>query len=198
MITVIAIVAILMVAGVSLLSGTAAQARKAGVDLLTGMIEQARTEAITTRSHVVLAIAEPGDLPVGDTRCRLGLFKVETWPDGASIDVSGVLMNRWKTLETGVVLLGGEVDDIENPLDGQELSLTYGTTNPVTIQVHALVFTPHGGLKFPAGSSPVVLRVAEGGYRGGTATPNLSGGSDAIAENQLKVGRVTARPYRAN
>ena len=180
MVTVIAIVVILMMAGVSLLGGTGAQARKSGVDLLTAMIEQARTAAITSRSHVVLAIAEPGDLPTGDTRCRLGLFKVETWPDGAATDVSGVLMNRWKMLESGVVLIGGEVDDIENPLDGQELTLTYGTTKPVTVKVHAIVFTPRGGLQFRRVphrwhcASPKVAIATEWPHRTAAAAPTPS------------------------
>lgn len=46
---VIAILLILMTAGVSLMNGTGAQARRAGTDMLTGMIEQARTTAITTK-----------------------------------------------------------------------------------------------------------------------------------------------------
>ena len=65
MVAVIAILVILMTAGVSLMNGTGSQSRKAGTDMLGGMIEQARTTAITSRSHVVLAVAEPGDLPGG-------------------------------------------------------------------------------------------------------------------------------------
>jgi hypothetical protein len=40
------------------------------------------------------------------------------------------------------------------------------------------------------------MRIAEGGYRGGKATPNRRGDSHAISENRLKIGRVTARPCR--
>lgn len=199
---VIAVLVILLVAGVSLIGGTGASARKAGADMLAGMIEQARTAAIASRSYVVLAVAEPGDLPAGDTRCRIGLFKVkpDQWPQNASDPVPAVLMSRWRLLENGVVLIGGAVDGLQNPLDDAthpQLTLTYGAAaNPRTVVAHAIAFNPRGGLHHPAGSNPIVMRIAEGGYRNGVATPNRRSDSDAIPENRLKIGRVTARPYR--
>lgn len=196
MVTVIAILVILMTAGISLLHGTGAQARRSATDVITGMIEQARTTAITSRSFVVLAVAEPGDLPAGDPVCRLGMFKVENWPESPNAPVPAVLMSHWRTLETGVVLIGGQVEGLENPLDGPELTLTYGVKNPLIVTVHAIAFNSRGGLHYPAGSSPVVLRVAEGNYRGGKATPFPRADSRTIPENLLKIGRVTARPYR--
>ncbi len=196
MVVVIAVLVILIVAGVGALNGTGAQARKSGSDMLSGLIDQARTTAITSRCNVVLAIAEPGDLPSGDERCRLGIFKVESWPEAGSTTMDGTLMSRWKPFETGIVLSGGEVDGLPNPLDSPELTINYGTiAKPVSVTVHALAFNPRGGLLHPSGSGPVVMRVAEGAYRNGTATPNRRA-SGAITENQLKVGRVTARPYR--
>ena len=114
-VVVIAVLVILMVAGVSLIGGTGNAARKTAADTLTGMIEQARTAAITSRSYVVLAVAEPGDLPAGDSRCRIGLFKVksEQWPENISDPVPAVLMSRWRMLENGIVLIGGEVDGLQ-------------------------------------------------------------------------------------
>lgn len=197
LVVVIVILVTLMTAGVSMLNGSGPESRRAGTDMLTGLIEQARTVAITSRSHVVLAIAEPGDLPAGDERCRLGLFRVNNWPSGSSVPstVDGVLLNRWQMLNTGVAMIGGEVDGIPNPVDSPQLTITYGSR---TVQVHAVVFPPRGGLQFPAGSTPVALRVAEGNYRGGRATPYLRGASKAVTEDHLKIGRVTARPYRTD
>lgn len=197
MTTVIAVLIILMTAGVSLMSGTGSQSRKAGTDMLAGMIEQARTTAITSRSFVVLAVAEPADFPAGEQRCRLGLFKVAAWPANESDPVKGVLMSRWRNLETGIALIGGEVDGVENPLDGAELSITYGTeTKPLTVKVHAIAFNSRGSLHYPAGSTPIAMRIAEGNYRSGKATAFKRGDSGVITENRLKIGRVTARPYR--
>jgi type II secretory pathway pseudopilin PulG len=196
MVVVIAVLMILIAAGVSLLNGTTSQSRKAGVDLLTGMIEQARSAAITSRSYVVLAVAEPGDLPAGDERCRLGLFRVETWPDSTKETVPGVLMSHWQTMASGIVLIGGEVSGVGNPMDAAELTISYGTAMPLTVKVHAIAFNACGGLHYPAGSTPVAMRIAEGGYRGGKATANRRGESGIITENRLKIGRVTARPYR--
>lgn len=197
MAAVIAVLVILTVAGIGLTGGAGPQSRKAGADMLTGMIEQARAEAVTSRCHVVLAVAEPGDLPSSDEHCRIGLFKVESWPDtGAADSITGTLMSRWQTMETGIALTGGSVDGMENPLDVRELTITYGSEKPLNVTVHAVAFNPRGGLQYPAGSNPVVMRVAEGSYRGGKASPNRHGSSGTITENVLKIGRVTARPYR--
>ena len=200
MVAIIAVIAILLVAGVSLIGNTASQSRRAAADMLAGMIDQARTAAITSRAHVILAVAEPGDLPTDDSRCRLGLFKVENWPESASQTIPAVLLKRWSVIESGAVLIGGDAADGEglpNPLDGPELEVSFGPPNRVrTVRVHALVFNPRGGLHFPEGSRPVTMRVAEGNYRNGTAAPNRRGDAGTISENRLRIGRVTARPYR--
>jgi hypothetical protein len=199
MVAVIAVIVILLTAGVAILGGTGTQARRAATDQLMGMIEQARTTAITSRSTVILAVAEPSDLPAGDQRCRLGLFRVEgEWKPGSNTPVPAVLLNRWRPLESGVVLIGGQVDGVDNPLDGPELTVSYKTNKSYNLSVHALAFNSRGGLIHPAGSTPVALRIAEGGYRNGKASPNKRGDSGAIAESRLKVGRVTARPYRTD
>ncbi len=202
MVVVIVILIILMTASVSLLNGTGSQSRRAGADLLSGMIEQARTMAVTSRSTVVLAIAEPGDPPSPDERCRIGLFKIaKDWPSPAPSPLSlvGALRTNWQTLNTGIVLIGGNVDGVANPLDQPQIEISY-VAGGVTVkgQFHALAFNSRGGLLYPVGSTPVVIRVAEGGYRGTPpmATANLRAGQQSPTENQLKIGRSIARPYR--
>lgn len=206
MVAVIAILVTLMTAGITLLNGTGTQSRKAGTDMLSGMIEQARTTAITSRCYVILAIAEPGDLPLVDERCRVGMFKVDMdkWPTGTAspVTVNATLLNRWQMLNTGIVLIGKQKtdppgsDSIANPIDLDKITINYGGTRNLSIKVHAIAFNSRGGLHSPPGSTPVVIRIAEGGYRGGKATPNLRAGQDHPTENRLKIGRVTARPYQ--
>ncbi len=203
MVAVMAILVTLMTAGVSLLSGTGVQSRKAATDMLSGLIEQAKTRAITSRSCVILAIAEPGDLPSGDERCRIGMFRVDVeWPDASSppVPLKCTLLSRWQPLNTGVVLLADDVNDndvsIPNPLDASELNLEYGGAKNLNVKVHAIAFNTRGGLHYPSGSNPIAFRIAEGGYRGGKATANTRGEKKKVTENLLKIGRVTARPYR--
>ena len=200
MLAVIAITVILLTSGISLLAGTGVQSRKTSSDLLTGLIEQARTLAITSRSCVVLAVAEPGDLPGDDERCRLSLFKIPEWPEGVSspTELKGVQVNRWQALETGIVLYGGNVDGVMNPLDQPEVTLTYGGTKNLSVKVHFIAFNTRGGLYCPAGQAPIAMRIAEGGYRGSPrkAVANMRGSQRTVAENRLKIGRVMARPYR--
>jgi type II secretory pathway pseudopilin PulG len=203
MVAVIAILVTLMTAGVSLLGSTGIQSRKAGVDMLSGLIEQARTKAITSRSYIVLAIAEPGDLPAQDERCRVGLFTVQTWPDQMTgpLALQGVLASRWQTLNTGIALIPNQNQDPNPPnepniLDQGQATITYGGVKNLSVQIHAIAFNPRGGLVYPMGSSPVVLRIAEGRYRDGKAIPNNRSNFKAIPESRLKIGRVTARPYQ--
>jgi type II secretory pathway pseudopilin PulG len=197
MVAVIAILIALMTAGVSLLNGNGTQSRKAATDQLTGMIEQAKSTAITSRSFVVLAIAEPGDLPSGDEKCRIGLFKVEEWPEASESapTLKGVLLNRWQTLNTGIAIVGEKVDGITNPIDEPQVTIEYGGSKNLQVVVHAIAFNARGGLHYPLGSTPIALRIAEGSYRNGKATPYRKGPAKTAAENRLKIGRVTARPY---
>jgi hypothetical protein len=192
--TVIAVIMLLMAAGVRLLRDTGPQARRTATDAMTGLIEQARTTALTTRSPVVLAIAEPGDLPTDDGRCMVGLFRLEKWPDG-SAPLDGVLLRRWQALPTGVVLLPGGVSGLRNPRDEPEALIRYVSAKKVVeARCHILAFNARGGLLAPAGSDPVALRIAEGSYRGRQPAANASR-NDRVAENTLKIGRITARPY---
>jgi hypothetical protein len=199
---VIAILLILMTAGINLMNGTGAQARRAGTDMLTGMIEQARTTAITSRSNVILAIAEPGDLPSSDERCRIGLFKVsgeKEWPSNLAAPINAGLLSRWRTLETGVAIVGDNVDGLENPVgpNVSQITIQYGPpAKPLNVKVHAIAFNPRGGLVHPTGSIPIVFRIAEGAYRGGVPKASQRAGASGPSENRLKVGRVTGRPYR--
>jgi hypothetical protein len=203
MVAVIAILVTLMTAGVGLLNGNGAQSRKAGTDLLIGLIEQARTKAITSRSNVLLVVAEPGSLPSQDERCRIGMFKVaDNWLDDPATVTNAELLSRWQTLNTGVVLLPDDVKDnkdtVPNPLDQKKISITYGGTKKLKVNVYAIAFHSRGGLAYPVGSTPVALRIAEGGYRGTPAKPtaNKRGPDKIISENRLKIGRVTGRPYQ--
>jgi hypothetical protein len=91
---------------------------------------------------------------------------------------------------------GGDVDGLDNPMDQSELTISYGGDQPGTVQVHAIAFNSRGGLHYPAGSSPVALRIAEGNYRDGKATPYQRGDSKIVSENCLQIGRVIGRAHR--
>ncbi len=191
-----AVITILLAVGIKILGGTSSQARKTATDALAASIEQARSKAITSRSTVILALAEPGDLPTTDERCRLGLFQVTNWPASATT-VDAILLQRWQSLPTGAIPYGGDFQGIRNPYDLPELTIRYTSAGKQQqISVHAIAFTPRGGLQWPTGSDPLVMRIAEGGYRSGKAMPDLRGESKGVSENRLQIGRVVARPWR--
>ena len=196
MTAVMAVMAILFTAGIHSLGNSAAQARQVATANVIGMLEQARATAITSRCVVVLALAEPGELPSSDTRCRLGLFKIHEWPaDPTALD--GILVGRWQALPDGVVMLPGSVSGLRNPRDDAPATIRFTSANqPVIGRFHILAFSPRGTLLWPLGADPLTLRIAEGAYRNGQPTPNTRGRSHNIAESLLHIGRLTARPYQ--
>ena len=193
-----AVVLLLLAAGVRVLGDAAAQACRTATDTFISLVEQARNTAITSRSIVVLALAEPGDLPSGEERGHLGLFKIAQWPaDPGTLD--GTLLRRWQALPNGTVVLPGAVDGLRNPRDESETTIRYLAGNlPTQGRFHIIAFSTRGGLLWPAGSDPLALRVAEGAYRNGQPLPNTHGARGSGAEHRFKIGRVTARPYRCD
>ena len=194
-VAVIAVILLLMTAGIRMLGTTSSQARKTATDTCQGLIEQARASAITSRSYIVLAIAEPGDLPADDDRCLLGLFKLKEWPTPATT-LDAILLRRWQSLPNGVVLLPGAVMGLRNPRDEPETIIRYQSgQQTIEGRFHIIAFNPRGGLHWPAGSDPLTLRIADGAYRNRQPAANARSNQSA-AENILKIGRLTARPYR--
>ena len=181
----LAVIAMLLAAGIPLLGTNAARQWRAATDMTSGLIDQARTTAIASRATILLAIIDPADLEMNDDICRIGLFKVNAWPDDGPIEATR--LGRWHTLPSGTIIAGGTVDGLRNPRDEAGLDIRCGDQ---TLHAHALAFTPRGGLRWPQGSDSVVLSIAEGGYRNGKANAR------SRPRNHLKIGRVTARPLR--
>jgi len=197
MVAVIAIITVLMAAGVNLLQGTAAQSRKAATDLIASMVDQARTIAITSRKDVVLAIADPTNFATSDGRCKIGLFEVESWPDPKYKEptLKARLLKRWQCMDASIVLIGGGLNGMENPLDQPQVTLKNSETKKQSFQVYYIGINSRGALVSPSGAAPMVLRIAEGRYQDGNAIPNRSGEQKTITENRLKIGRISARTY---
>ena len=195
----IAVMTILLVSGVSLLNGTGSKARRATTDILSGMIDQGRSTAITSHSQVLMAIAEPKDLRNNsDSQARVALFKITEF-DKSTGKATGEMIRKWEVLNSGVALIGGRAGDMRNIIDEQEVDLTYTSSGRnLNIKVHGFVFGTRGGRDWPAGSGPVIVRIAEGGYRGEqkAPSPNYRGQSRDVIEDCLKIGRVIARPQR--
>jgi len=196
MMAIMAVMVMLLVAGLDHVFGSVSHPGKTDADMLAGMIEQARTAAITSHSCVVLAIADPADVPTGDPRCQLGIFKLDALPDCLTDTAKGVMIGRWRSLVPGIALIGGKVDGADNPLDAGKLTITCETPRHLTVGVHAMGFNSCGKLVYPPGSAPVTLRVAKCVYQADKAVPVRRNPSGTSAEIQLKIGRVSARPYR--
>jgi hypothetical protein len=192
-----AIMTTLMLAGVRLLSNTAAQARRISVDTLVAMIELARTRAIINREYIVLAIVNPSDHSSDEMRCRLGLFRVKTWPENA-MDLEGELLKRWQPLHLGIVPIASKIEALINPMDQPQMTIHYGGVKNQIVHAYVIGFNSAGGLHYPIGNQAIGIRLAEGNYQNGVATPFKHGSKNQITEERIQIGRTTARPYLMN
>lgn len=179
----IGVMVVLLGALAGIWRGSGAVARKASCERLAGMIERARVAAVATRARVVVAVESAAD----GRSCRVGLFRVleeagDGGLDGAAVEALG----RWQALEDGVVLAAGAVAGADNPLDAAPVELLV-ERREAPLTVHAWSFQSQGGLRDPAGSRPLGLRVVETNHR------NRGGGKGA---SELRIGRVNGRVYQ--
>ncbi len=194
---VMAIMVTLTLAGIRLLSNTTAQTRHVSADTWVGMIELARTRAITNREYMVLAIVNPSDTSSDEMRCRLGLFQVKAWPEDAT-NLEGELLKRWQPLHIGIVPIAGKIENLINPVDQPQISIHYGGSKNQIVHAYVIGFNPSGGLHYPIGNQAIGIRLAEGNYRKGIATPFKHRPKNQITEERIQIGRTTARPYLMN
>jgi prepilin-type N-terminal cleavage/methylation domain-containing protein len=195
MLVVMVVIGLLMTMGFRIF-GSASRARRSAADAVAGMVDQARNTAIRKRHPVLLVVAGPKDVPdpaVQGNRCRLGLFEL-TAPPNENGEAEGRLLERWRPLPKGIAALGGEADGLRNVLDDGGLLLRYKAGGEeIETMATGIVFTPRGGLAWPKGSDPVVIRLVEGTYLEGVPTRTRhNGGRDEV----IRIGRVVARPWR--
>jgi hypothetical protein len=185
MAAVIAILLIVMTAGIGLRSGSPAASQRTATDLVAAMADRARTTAIAKRTPVVMALAAPSDLPAGeDGRCRIGLFQVTSENRELPEIVRTVTaLGRWKPIERGTSWTAGMIEGAVNPRDSPRLTLH---TAQGSLRVHGIIFNARGGLVSPPGSAPAVICI---GATGGRAADTI------VPETRLRVGRVTGRIY---
>ncbi len=185
MAAVIAILLVVMTAGIGLRTGAPVATQRVAADLVSAMADRARTSAISKRSSVVMAMATPADLPVGaDGRCRIGLFQVISESGEASSLVRTVTqLGRWQRLDRSIGWAAGKVDGAVNPFESPRLVLRDGEE---TLRLHCIIFHSRGGLEWPLGSAPAVIRISQAGA--------LSSGK-VVPENRLRVGRINGRSY---
>lgn len=184
---------ILTTIGMSMFAKSSIQVRRTGSETMIAMIDLARNTAMARRRHVLLAFADPEEVSGQGNQARLGIFLCDEWPESGT-ELKCRALQRWRNLNVGVVLLPGSPQEYFNPLDAPKLTLHYGRGNTQTAAVHAMVFNARGGLHYPLGELPGLLRLAEGSYHNGKPVPAKESNYAEAPENRLKIGRVIARP----
>ncbi len=198
MLAVIVILLVLIAAGIRLGGNPGAASRRSATHLVSGLVEYARATAISRRTSVLLALAAPAGLPAGgDGRYRVGLFQItaDLGGDGFLTELSrreAIPLGRWRALDRPVILGTGGESGLVNPMD--EPALEIRLPDRELIRVHGVILDRRGGIHWPAGSTPVVIRIGEGVSKQGRAEMDQRGG--AAAENLLRIGRHNSRTYQ--
>lgn len=198
MAAVIAVLLILMAAGIRLGGSPTSASRKTATDLVSGLVDAARATAIGRRTPVLLALAAPDDLPAGsDGRYRIGMFQITADERGEGFltelaNHDAIQLGRWKAIERGLVFEVGGGSGLMNPMDEPAIDILVRGSG--TIRVHGVILDRHGGIRWPAGSVPVAIRIDEGRLKQGKAEVLPSGGT--VAGNLLRIGRHNGRTYQ--
>lgn len=180
--------------------------RRTAASTMRAMVDLARNVAMARRREVILAFASPEEIPGHGQALRMGIFFCEDRsPTGgvAYLAEQGEIrcraMQRWRNLQAGVVLMPGGVmaGGGVNPMDGAGMRLRYGRGFLRTARVHGLVFGPDGGLVWPEGEGPAVLRLVAGGYERGRPVASRKQDVGRAPETVLQVGRGIARAFEA-
>jgi len=187
LLTVIVIMGVLISLSLSLFRTGGSSPRRTAADQFSAAVEQARTAAITTRRIVLLAVAAPIDNTPGE-RCRIGIFAVDTLPDGET-EIKADQLYRWDILPDGVVFMPGAVKSVRNVMDEKPVKLVW-KDGAASAQVHVFAFNSRGGLNWPLGSDPVSVKITSGHYNNGQPVAVPGGGTSSF-----RVGRVVARPW---
>lgn len=178
----------LLAMGLTIFGRTAARAQRTATDQFTAAVEQARTLAITRRKPVILAIAPPAASD-RDTTCRYGIFEVDELPaEGDPINARQVV--RWNLMPQGVVFFPDDLEGLRNIAGEGKVQLKWKDGDSQAL-VHALAFSPRGGLAWPTGSDSVTVKIGSGFYRDGQPVAVKDGGHSG-----LRIGRVVARPWK--
>lgn len=197
-VVVIAIISIMASVGMSMFAHSTIHERRTAVGTMGAMVDLARNLAIARRREVILAFASPDEIAGHGQALRLGMFLCdERWSVEAAGE--GVIrcraVHRWRNLQTGVVLMPGSVGGAEmvNPLDAPVMRLSYGRGYMRSARVHGMVFGVDGGLLWPVGDVPAVLRLVAGSYERGVPVASRKHDMKRPPENVLQVGRGVAR-----
>jgi hypothetical protein len=201
MAVVAAMLTILISSGIGLYRNNHGTARRISVDVIRGLIELAKNHAIAKQAEVLLVFEEPDASQAGNNCCRVVLMQQRTQllADGESPIAHYDLLSHWQELPSDVVFIGGEIDGGPNLFDSPPTEVIWMRgARETTAKVHLLSINGRGSLALPRGSGAVMLRIAEGRYRDGLAHASHQESSSLPIENQIKVGRVSARVWSAN
>lgn len=178
---VLAGICVMMGAGIGWLGGVDGRAVREAADRLESELERARSMALASNGTIALAVEElEKGKPGGGT--RVVLLRLSGWREDAG-DVDAERISPWHALPAGVVLTGGGAGGLRNAFDQPEtkVSLKSERSSPMH-RCRLLVVSPRGGLRFPAGSDPLLLRIVDAKKPGN--------------EERLRIGRIVARTWR--
>lgn len=192
--TVIAIMAILLVAAVPVLSNSSSNARQSSREIIKAHLQQARAHAISSGNATAMAI------PLLDTGSELGaraitLFEVESDGSGYTVMVDAdsgqeLQLQRWQTLPGSFHFVTAQ--DVSSGdttiLDYTQMLQTAYKGEDITC--HMIVFSSSGQIVYPVDEVNIVISQAV--RQGDSLRLTERNGSDPVYEI-FQVNRLTGR-----
>jgi prepilin-type N-terminal cleavage/methylation domain-containing protein len=193
LLTVIAIIAVLLVAAIPMFSNSAVNASQASREIVKAHLQQARAHAIASGSSTAVAIPVLGS--GGELGARaISLFEVEK--TGAiytpAKDANGdeLLLQRWETLPGNFHFLTASQVSSGKPTIIDSADTLQTNYKGIAVTCHFIVFAPNGQIVLPA--SEINIALAQAAPRGSTlALTRKNEGSPVF--DLIQVNRLTGR-----
>jgi prepilin-type N-terminal cleavage/methylation domain-containing protein len=191
MLAVIAIIGLLMVAGVAVLSDPSNNARQVSREILRAHLQQARGHAIASGRATSVIIAENDGANIRNG----GLITIaELEPQSAEGRPFKVtqLIQRWTSLPESMFFLNQASVRSKSPTLMDTAPTVDAEYQKKPIGCHAVVISPDGRIFHPADDTPLVLAIGKGRQTPSGITPTQKSG-DKVVHDLLRINRLNAR-----
>ena len=193
LLTVIAIIAVLLVAAIPMFSNSAVNASQASREIVKAHLQQARAHAIASGSSTAVAIPVLGS--GGELGARaISLFEVEkaggTYTPAKDANGDELLLQRWETLPGNFHFLTASQVSSGKPTIVDSADTLQTNYKGKALTCHLIVFAPNGQIVLPA--SEINIALAQAAPRGNSLAPTRKNGGSPVFD-LIQVNRLTGR-----
>lgn len=191
LLAVIAVIVLLMVAGIPLLSDPSTHGRQTSREILRAHLQQARGHAIASGRATAMIIAghDGGSVRTGGL---MTIAEVEAQPAGGNPFRVTRLIQRWTLLPENMFFLNQSAVRSSQPTMMDSPPIVDAEYQKKPLGCHAVIFSPDGRITHPADGMPLTLAIGKGQQaQGGVIATQKSDGK--VVFDLLRINRLNAR-----